>query len=200
MIPPYNLKGVFVLAEPFNSLIDERAVYEVVGINDIRDLEADGKSPYATIYAPVGLTQADILDDINRDIPIITLLGEGNNRIYIPADRIIKTPKITGYLHQDTVITVPLGAIPKSLDLSVLCDDIKGFVLDRLGIDSTVKVAHTSASVLLSNQEHHRYEAVRRARIKMDKSYRTKYLEEKEKLRKCEFIKKKMEEEILKEE
>jgi len=188
---------MFEIAEPFNSLINKRAIYRVTGINNIIDLEADGLKPYDTIYKPLDLTKTEILDDINKRIPIITLTSEDNRHIYIPADMIISIPKITGHLYQETVITIPLGAIPKSLDLSVLCNDIKAYVKDRIGIISPVKVVPTSSTTLLTETEHHKYEAIRKARVVNKKSYRVKYLETVGLLEKCKFIKEKLEKALL---
>ena len=198
MIPPYNLKGVFELSEPFNSLIDSRAIYKVVGINNIPELELEGKSPYDTIYKPLGLEESVIINDINNQVPIVTLRGEGNKHIYIPANRIVSMPKVDGYIYKEKVITVPLGTVPDTLDLTILCSDIQSYVKDRIGIEAPVKSIDTSASILLTPEENHRYESNRKGKIILDKSYRTRYLETVELLEKCKKIKSELEEYIVK--
>jgi len=177
MIPSINSKGVFELVEPYNTLIDSRAIYTVVGVDLIPLLSDMGMDIYRVVYEPLGMSRDDMLEDEYRKIPIVTLSTETGENVSVPSDAILDHPRLDGHIYSEKMMIVPLGTLPNELDVGVLCEDVRVFVHDRIGVTTKVNIIPTSNSIMLTNEEHDVYNGERIANIRNDKSFRIMFME-----------------------
>jgi len=177
LIPPINSKGIFNFAPPFDTLIKNQKELKVTAVREILELESSEEKPYNTIYVPVGLTATDFKNDVDNNVPIVVLVTEGKEYIYVPANRILSMPDISGVKYQELIVAISLGTIPTNYDLTLVKDMIKNDIYDVTGINSTVDVIPTSAVILRDKVEHETFTRLLYNRASVTKSYKTLYLE-----------------------
>lgn len=174
-IPPINSKGVFVFAEPFNTLIPAGHEYKVLSVRNIDELVASGENPFDTVYVSVNLTETDFLEDVNNQVPIVVFSTEGKELFYVPADRILSQPTKTGHTYIERVMMIPLGTLPTDINLDTAISVIEDTVRDTIGIETSVELVTTSATVQYSDDEHIAFKALLDNSKNVRESFRTKY-------------------------
>lgn len=177
LIPPVNLKGSFKFAPPYDTLLKEDQVYEVVSVRNIKELYDSGEEPFSTIYVPVGLTIDDFNNDANLKIPIAVFTTTGEDYFYVPVTKILSMPKIIGVKYQELILAVSLGTVPVDLNLNLVKDIIRDTVRDVIGIITDTKTVKASAVILKTYTEDDIYSAQLASRITVNKSYKTKLTE-----------------------
>jgi len=175
IIPPINSKGKFKLAPPFDNILSDMAEYSVTGIRNLNEIMAD--DPLKNIYEPAGLTEDDLKEDIANNIPIVVLLSSGNEYTYIPADRILSMPTISGLKHQERMLAINVGLLPVNYDLNMLKQNIDEMIYDTIGVETKTEEVLTSAVVLLDDTKTEQLKRLRNNKIKIKKSFRTRYYE-----------------------
>lgn len=178
LVPPINTKGVFKFSEPYSSKLKTQQEYTVSAIRSLVDLENSEEKPYDTIYNAVGMTELEFKNDLDLNVPIIVLVSNGSEYVYVPANRILSMPEITGIKYQEKVIAISLGSMPLKYNYDTIKSIIKDNVYDTVGINSTVEMVDTSAVILRTKEDHELFMNLLNNRKTVRKSYRTKYLEE----------------------
>jgi len=196
LIPPINTKGVFKFIPPFDSIISEGLELRVTSIRSLNDMEASGEDPLNTVYLTSNMTEEDFKSDAGTNVPIVVLVNAGGGYYYIPANRILTVPDVSGVRYQEKILAINLGAVPVIKNLDLAMDIVKQDIYDVLGIESDVKEVLSSAVKLITPVEHESYTRLLDNRSSVDKSYRTKYLETKELLDDREIIITKLEDYI----
>ena len=151
IIPPINAKGKFVLSPPFDGLISDKEEFTVVAIRSLTEIEPD--NPLDNIYKPVGLTEDDMKEDRFNNIQIIVLSSTSGRFVYVPSNKIASMPIITGASYQERMLSINLGLLPERLDLSLEIDDIREFILSKIGVNASITEVDTSAVILVEDVE-----------------------------------------------
>ena len=177
LVPPVNTKGLFKFSAPYDTLLKPDIEYRVTSVRELLELKNSEEKPFDTIYTAVGLTEVDFDNDLKNNIPIIVLVTNGGEYVYVPANRITSMPDITGVKYQDIILAISLGPVPLSMDKTVVKGLISDTVYDTLGIRSDIKEIPASAVILKTQAEDDSFKALLNNRATVDKSYRTRYLE-----------------------
>lgn len=190
LTPPIGTIGSFTFTPPFDVLIKDDQELRVGAVRNLLELENSAEKPFDTIYKPVGLTESEFKNDLDNNVPIVVLVTTGSEYIYIPANRILSIPKISGVRYQEIVLAISLGNIPLTTDLEVIKDIIINDVQSVVGIQSTVAEVPASAVALVDVIKDREYKLLLEGRKTTNKTYRTKYMEANEMLeRKINIIK-----------
>lgn len=179
ILPTVGSSGTFTFAAPFDKL-DKLTTTEILYVESIRSLKelvASNEDPYKTIYLEVNMTATDFKEDLDADIPIVVLRKTNNLYAYVPADRILSAPTLTGVPYIGMTIAVKLGSLPKDIDLTLLRSTLEQDVYDVIGVKATTAVVLTSATIMVSETEDTKFSLLRENQSSVDKSYRTRYFE-----------------------
>jgi len=182
LTPPIGTIGAFTFTPPFDTLISGDQEFRVTAVRNLLELENSGEKPFDTIYKPVGLTQTEFKDDLDNDIPVVVFSTTGEEYFYVPSNRVLSIPKISGVKYQEMVLAISLGNIPVAMGLDVIKDIIIDDVKTVVGIDSSIAIVPASAIGLVDNLKHKEFEQLLEGRKSTHKSYRTKYTEAMESL------------------
>lgn len=175
VIPPVNTTGKFELASPFDNILSPLEEYTVTAVRSINEIMTD--DPLNNIYIPVGLTITDMEEDVKNGIPIVALVNTGGEYIYVPADKFLTIPLINGKKHQEKLITISTGLLPKDFDLNTLITSIEDLVYNTTGSESEAMVIENSAILILDDVETKKLELYRENIITIKKSNKTRYEE-----------------------
>lgn len=190
IIPPINTKGVFIFHPPYadDTNINKKE-YEVIEIRKIKALHDDGLDPLNSIYIKAGLTKEDFIEDLNNDVPIVTLSADGDQYLYIPADRIKEMPAIIGHTATERLVTLSLGLMPDDINLEMLYENIAIMVNDTISIKPDLTEHPGGPTVLMSDEDYNKYIKMMSAQARSNnKSWRVRY-EEMEQLYKLQKVK-----------
>lgn len=184
IIPPIKSRGLFTFKPPFDKKLHREQEYTVIGIRMLLELSSRGERPYETIYKPVNITEAEFKSDLEQDVPIVVFTNTGGETFLVPANRITSQPMVNGIRYQEKVLVLSLGNLPINYDLSTVISVVTDCVYDTIGIKSNCKVLPGSSIVMYSEDEHKIFSKLLEGAKKVDKSYKTRYLETSEKLAK----------------
>lgn len=169
--PIIHSKGFYELAIPWRS--NKGVVYECLAIRSFTDIYKQGQDVYKTFYLPMGLVTGSVIPDTQKvfdfkeesalDPNIITLKGSDGTTLYIPDTFIIKSPDSTLIPYSQVVFGVSLGALPDSLALGSLAEDVAALVATRIGVNTSVNIGVVP---LVSNPTMDEHENLERIRTK----------------------------------
>jgi hypothetical protein len=161
LIPPINSVGRFKLKDPLSKLINPDVNYKVVSVRSIKDMIESDEDVLTFIYLNQGLTETDYQNDVSINIPIVTLISPSEEYLYIPANRILSIPDVTGYRFRRKIISVDLGYVPDDTDLTWLEDEIKDLVTTMYGVNPEVDTLDASPTYLYTKQDYDEFETSR---------------------------------------
>jgi len=165
LLPPIGATGVFKLKEPLNNIINTRQNYKVIGIRSIKEMLENDEDVLTFVYLNQDLTEDDYNADLENDIPIVVLHGEDDAFYYIPANRLLSIPDITGKIFRYKTIAVDLGLVPDDQDFNFLIDEIKDMVMSYYGIETNPKVIDISSAYIYTMDEYKNFENNRKLNI-----------------------------------
>lgn len=181
---PIGLKAVFIFLPPYDDKYSHME-YEVVEVRKLKAIVDDEGYPFENIYEPMLLTKDDYIEDLNNDVPIVTLTQDNETYLYVPMDRIKEIPPIVGRTATELLITFSLGVVPDDIDMSPLIDNIRTMVKDTVNIEPEIISLPGGPTVLISEEDYERYVRTMKAQQRSyNKSYRVLYQEEVERNRK----------------
>jgi hypothetical protein len=179
VVPGLGVEGVFKVSNEFSVDLIVGASYKLIAIRYLSDLVASGQNPFQDIYEPKGISNAKYVTDTNDNVCILSLQDASGNVVYIPNSYVLGYPDQGGVPYRIGMIAVRLGAIPDTLPLDLLMDQIKDFVMSKVGIEAQVKEVFVSTPTSVSQEDHANFEATRLARVTDNTTDTTKYLTEK---------------------
>jgi hypothetical protein len=170
LVPPINIKGKFRVTDELNGIIRSDVEYKVTGVRSIKDIIADGIDVKQLVYLNQGLTEDEYKQDLEDDVPIVTLQSPSNDIYNIPASKIISIPDYTGVKYTERTIAINLGQLPDKLDLDFIIPDINDLIKSRIGVEPKTKVFKTSQPIIYTHTEYETNEAIRKAVITNNES------------------------------
>lgn len=159
-IPDIYTKGKFELKFPF--VAKPNVMYKVIGIREFSDLYIRGVDVYKQFYDAVGLRNGVEVNgsvfDFNVEAAlkpvIITLEGTDDSIIYVPSTYMLSYPIEGDVKYSRVVLTADLGALPDSISIDSILEDVEELISARFGIVSTVKIARAYSDRQPSVLEH----------------------------------------------
>lgn len=180
---PIGLKAVFTFLPPFDEKYSNKE-YEVAEIRKLKAIVDSEGFPFENIYQPLAMTKDDYVDDLNENIPIVTLTQDNETYLYVPMDRIKEIPPFVGRTATELLITFSLGVVPDDVNITPLVDNIRMMVNDTLNLQPEVIATPGGPTVLMSDEDYERYIRMMKGKQRSyNKSFRVMYLEEVERNR-----------------
>lgn len=165
VIPAIGNTGTYNLASPYNTLIDPNVNYTCMAIRTIGELIASNKDPYTMAYKPAGISETIYNTAVSQNLPIISLVSDGGNWVYVPANYILSVPLANGVNYQTMGLNIILGLMQQDYDLTNLIDQLEQTILATIGINVTVQPVQLSNSLQVTIDQANTIEAARTALI-----------------------------------
>ena len=175
IVPPLGAKGRFKFVEPFNKEQYQNEELRVSAIRTFKELKDSSIDVYELIYQPVGLTENDLLKDIENNIPIVVLESQAGKYLNIPANKIQSLPDISGIKYQQRMLVANLGLLPLDFNIDTLYNVIKDDVYDVTGIQTEVQDIKSSGIVIIDEIKDKEYMRLLDNKRTVNLSYRTRY-------------------------
>lgn len=173
--PPLHAKGFYTVASPFQVVAN--TLYECMAIRAFPDLVDLGVDIFNTYYNPLGLTQQNFEDDQKAGANIITLIADSQPVIYIPDSYILSYPDMSNVAYSNIILSLDLGVVPDTLDLTFLQNQLSGVASDVVGVTPTVTVHVGMSTGAVTQEQADAMEAARQATITNRTSDRAKVIE-----------------------
>lgn len=154
-----GLHGSFETEGDFKVITD--VDYTIISQKQISELINDGLDVLQLIYIDNGLTETEMLADVEAKAVICTLEDSAGNYTYVPSTRIKKMPKRNGISYISRAVVVNLGLLQTDEDLSSLRTDLIEVCKRRLGIVPDITVADTSVKIITMYEDSELIEAKR---------------------------------------
>jgi hypothetical protein len=175
LIPPINSKGFFTLKSPW--AMPANAVYECIAVREFADFSAIGEDLYALVYQPKSLDRTVFETDQTNDEKIITLASATKATIYVPSSYITGYPSMDNVAYSHVVASASLGALPDTLDLTFLQDQLAGVISDVIGVTTEIHLNVAPSDNYISAAQHATLEAARQDAIANRTTDRARLLE-----------------------
>lgn len=177
-----GVKGYYELLDPFSNLITQSIIHECIAVRNITELVASGVDVLNTIYVANGLSEKEYDLAIELNTRIITLQNESGQTYLAPSNYFKGFPLTSGMPYCDITLGVALGPLPETKDLAALTESISNIVKDYLGITPEIQPIQTSASMVISHDDHDSIEVARNAIITQSTTDSSKLIEANRKL------------------
>lgn len=173
--PSLYASGKWVLTAPY--VADPSKTYTCMAIRSFSDITVLHEDVFINYYEPLGIAEAQYLQDDAAKVCIVTIMSESGEVIYVPDSYIESYPDISNTLYSHIVLSISLGALPDKLGLDFLKAQLENACGDVLGVTPDVLVHKSPSTGFVSAQDHANNEAARIAGITLVKSDYTRMLE-----------------------
>ena len=154
--------GLFTLISPY--AIDN-VNYKITGIALFSNLVENGIDVYNTYYSAYGLTSDQYQTDLNNGSYIVTMESDNGLLVNVPNTYIANIPVQTYVPYSRIVLSIELGELPDTLDLSQLTNDLQVVANNYVGVTSMPKIHKIPIQTLYSYQDYLDKEIIRNAQI-----------------------------------
>lgn len=168
--PRVGMSGSFKVNSPFDEVVSNQVVYQVLAIENIQGMVSRGYEVYEEIYEPLNIDKTLYQQDLEDDTVILTLKDSLGNNVLCPNSYILELPDADGIVYGLFALAISLEAIPLSMDLTPLKEEISEIVKTKMGVHSTVTEMEYAENVLLTHEQHLLIEAKRRANLAKNSS------------------------------
>jgi len=176
-IPTYGTAGIYQLKAPFDTLMVPQVSYACTALRKLSEITGGGGNPQEQFYTPYGLTDEDFARDASTNATIVTLEAAGYDAVQVPSTFILGHPEVGGVPYTALMLTIKLGALPNSQDLSVVKQKISDDVLELLGVDAVTQLVALSLPTLLTVDQAKIVESARQSKIDVVITDYTKYVQ-----------------------
>jgi len=175
LTPSLNTAGAFKLKAPWDTIPNTE--YVCTAIATIPSLLEQEVDVLKTIYKPMTLTEADYLEDVSNNVPILTLTSATAPTIKVPSSYLLEYPDISIIPYSHIVLSVSLGAIADSTNLEHVKDVIGVEVESTFGITPNVLVHRAPSTGTITPEQHANIETNRLAAVTTTTTDRARVLE-----------------------
>lgn len=173
--PPLRAKGAYTLKTPWAS--EPGVIYECVAIRRFSELERAGVDIFEAYYEPKSILRSTYEADAAAGASIVTLTSATHLTIEVP-DTYIESYPQTDYVPYHTVIlSLSLGPVADSVDLTFLKAQIAATVSDVYGFNPEVNTHTLPTDTIVTPAQHEALETARQAAITIRKTDRARVLE-----------------------
>jgi hypothetical protein len=176
LIPPVGTSGIYKLASPFSTQLQQNMSYRCDAVRRISDyIEAD-IDPYTELYVPNNISKAQYDQDLLNQVCIISLVSAAGHWVYVPSTYIIAYPDLNGVPYTVIVVGLEIGAVPNYRDLSGFKRALADLTRDTIGVTPTIREVVISAEQKLSQADHDALENSRNMLITNSQTDRARLL------------------------
>lgn len=165
VLPSIGMRGIYTLAEPFNTMINANTEYVCTAVETIASLVSKNIDVKQTIYLDnaLDITIYDAAAQANQCI--ITLQSDSGTQIEFPSAYLLSFPNSNVVRYSTLVAMISLSAIADSVNLNPLLSEISELVLARIGVRNETVLANVGVSYLVSKEKHDLIQAARQGLI-----------------------------------
>lgn len=178
-VPTVGLQGRYDLKAPFST--QTGVLYTCVALRRFVDIENRGQDVYQTYYAPFDISEADYREDRNNDEVIVTLASGQYAPLYVPSSYINGYPGLDNVNYQHVVLSLSLGVLPDTIDLSFARQQVAAAASEVVGVEPTVHVNVAPTDDAMTVEEAEVAETNREAAVENRTTDRARLLDEQEK-------------------
>jgi len=171
MIPSMNAAGRFEAIAPFDQVVDPAKYYVVEGLETIGKMESLHVNLYDLMFAPIGVPQDQYGTVLSRarslGAVVVTLMDRNRVPTYVFSTYFKSFPVTDGVLYENMVLTASLGPCHPDMatELTDTMEHVKQTILNRHGIDATVRLGTVPQVAYTSRLQHEAFENTRKAKI-----------------------------------
>lgn len=181
-VPAVGQESVFTFKEPFNTYIKNKYNFDsltkkirVISVISMRDMiRNDLRDPFTEIYSPAGLSEIDYKQDIVDSISIISFSFKDEKEVEryfrVPLNYINSIEKLSSVSYINKLLVIDLNKLPYDLDLSVHFDDIKDFIVTRIGVIPQLKEVSLGNIESIDREEADTRETIRTNLVSVHKT------------------------------
>lgn len=159
-VPTIYTAGKFVLKKPF--LTRDDVTYSVSALREFSDLYIKGVDVYSEYYKPYGLIDGAVVNGATFNFTaeakfnpvIVTLEGSDDTVIYVPSTYIESYPISGDIAYSRLILSADLGALPDTVPLDSILQDVQELVQAKFGVKPEVKVSRGYTSRQPTQDEH----------------------------------------------
>lgn len=171
--PSVGLQAYFEFKDPVAgtlrtsmTLPQNAAMLRVSSVITVTELQATSSADvFDFVYAPLGISADAFKDDLAEDVVILTLRYE----IAPDKSRFLRVPLsfVQGYGNAGDIPyvnkhwVIDLGHLPSGIDTTIHFEDLKDFILTRLGIQCLPREVSTGEALQVEQAEHDIRESIR---------------------------------------
>jgi hypothetical protein len=165
IIPQVGMQGTWMVKDPFSVRIG--TLYTLKAIRSFITIENDGVNVYETYYANTTprLTESDFRRDQKNGVYILTLTSDTEGPLHIPSSYITRYPGLDSIPYHHVVVSLSLGALPVTLDLTHLLNTLADAASDTIGVRPEMHVGVVPLTTVVTPLQHETNEAKREAAI-----------------------------------
>lgn len=161
--PVIGMKGLWFVNEPFS--VSETTIYECIAIRSMQEYESSGGNLLDDIYAPVGLTQAEVDQDRALGGLLITLRSDTKPQVVIPNTYFSRLPDMDYVLYRRFIVSIDLGYLPTETPFAHLNQQLSETAAGAIGLTPDIKVLTLGEPAAISQTLAEQQEAVREQAI-----------------------------------
>ena len=164
LTPAVGLKGVFGVSAPF--VVGASVEYSVTAVERFTKIMGRGIDLYQELYVPNQIPEDKFNEDVAAGACLITLQPEYGAPIVVPDTYITTYPRNDLYKYRRLILSIDLGPVPNSLDVSYLQQVFASSASDLIGVEPKVDLIEIPLDDTVTPEQHDVNEATRKAKIK----------------------------------
>lgn len=161
LIPPVGTEGIYRLRAPFAARMRANTSYRCDSTRRFSEIIEKGGNPYDEYYKPLGISQATFDSEDQNAIAIVSLVSVSGHWIDVPSSYIESFPNQGGIPYRGLVLSIPLGPVPTTMDLTHVKVGVQNFVQDTLGIRAIAQTIAVTEVQSLALTDHNALQAAR---------------------------------------
>lgn len=158
-----GMRGTFDVKLPFKIPYDE--TYEIISIRTVNSMLSQGIDVYQQVYLPVDIMRSEYEIDLRQDPKIVEIVSEGGAVYMIPDIYITSLPETNVPPYHRVVISVDMGVLPESLDLSILRSEMGQVASGLLGVAADARIHQMPHRGVITKEDHRTMEEMRSSNI-----------------------------------
>lgn len=160
-----GLRGYYTATGVFETIIKPNVIHTCETIETLRSLVESSNKPFEQIYIPAGIPRSNFDRDYSANVTIVGLRLDNGNLIKLPSYYLDKLPDANGVLYVGTMVGFAMNAMPISLDLEEITNEIKDYLISRVGVDCRVTTSAYTPELLVDYDRHKILEDLRNRQI-----------------------------------
>lgn len=163
LIPAIGTKGIYELKAPYMTQPNE--LYKCVAVRSFIDIENFGVDVFDQYYSPFGIDRSVYTTDRSNGVAIVALQSEKYPPVYVPSSFILSFPDLSSKPYHHVVVSASLGALPDTLDLTFLTQQVAKVISDVIGVEPSINLGLAPMTGVVSAEQHEILTAARQAKI-----------------------------------
>lgn len=169
-VPALNSNGSFEFKKPVSEKLNPQSVFTCKSVRKISELIASGVDVYKEYYTPLNIQLDSYNEDKLEDISIVGLYSDSESWLYVPSSHLLSYPDNSGVPYRRMAITINLGPLSESFDLTTLNNLLIDLVKTQIGVEPELRAVSISERAMVKREVHESIERTRLARVDLNKT------------------------------